>query len=331
VKTLEFDIYISILKIEKKAIGKLVANIYLKEKKMKEELKSKKVYSDRYNNLDKILKKNLISVYLNEIDKIPLLSRNEEIELSKKAAKGDLEARERLIVSNLRFVVSIAKKYQGFGIPLSDLISEGNLGLVMAVEKFDYRKGFHFISYAIWWIKQSIMKAISEKSRMVRLPMNRANELMHIWKYIDEYSKKHGKRPSDDVIAEKLALRKGDVKKVLELSQTYSSLEDLAYKSDDGVSLDEIISDIEDDNKPEEVAIMSSLKEGICNALKKLPERERKIIEYRFGLNGEEPQSLSTIGQKMNLTKERIRQIEQWAINQIRNSEDSFSLSAYLS
>lgn len=278
----------------------------------------------------KYLKTNAVSLYLREIDKIPLLSRTEEIELSKRSDAGDRDSKDRLIISNLRFVISIAKKYQGFGIPLSDLISEGNLGLMFAVDKFDYRKGFHFISYAIWWIRQSIMKALSEKSRLVRLPMNRSNELMHIWKYIEEFSKTNGKRPSDDLIAEHLSLNKSDIKKVLEISQAHSSLED-SFSDDENGSAEEVFEDTESDNRPDDMAITSSLKEMVRKVLAKLPEREKRIIEYRFGLNGEEPQSLSSIGDKLHLTKERIRQIEKAAINQIRNYTECPNLYAFLS
>jgi RNA polymerase primary sigma factor len=278
---------------------------------------------------DRYLKTNAVSMYLKEIDRIPLLTRSEEIEMSKRAAAGDREAKERLINSNLRFVISIAKKYQGFGIPLSDLISEGNLGLMSAVEKFDYKKGFHFISYAIWWIRQSIIKALSEKSRLVRLPMNRSNELMHIWKYIEEYSKRYGKKPSDENIADHLSLNKNDVKKILEISQAHSSFEDL-FNDDDNGSAEEVLEDLETDKRPDDMAIKSSLKEMVQKVLGKLPEREKKIIEYRFGLNGEEPQSLSSIGEKLHLTKERIRQIEQAAINLIRNYKECLSLYSFL-
>jgi RNA polymerase primary sigma factor len=284
---------------------------------------------DFEERLDRYLKTNAVSMYLKEIDRIPLLSRMEEIEMSKRAAAGDREAKEKLINSNLRFVISIAKKYQGFGIPLSDLISEGNLGLMSAVEKFDYKKGFHFISYAIWWIRQSIMKALSEKSRLVRLPMNRSNELMHIWKYIEEYSKGHGKKPSDENIAEHLSLNRNDVKKILEISQAHSSLEDL-FNDDDNSSAEEIFEDMETDKRPDDMAINSSLREMVQKILNKLPDREKRILEYRFGLNGEEPQSLSSIGEKLHLTKERIRQIEQAAINLIRNYKECPSLYSFL-
>lgn len=283
--------------------------------------------------ISRILNTNSISVYLKEIDKIPLLSREEELKYSKRSARGDRKAKEMLIVSNLRFVVSIAKKYQGYGLPLSDIISEGNLGLIQAVDRFDYRKGFHFISYAIWWIKQSIMKSISDKSRMVRLPMNRTNELMKIWNYIEEYSKKNGKRPSDEQISAELGMEKQEVKKILDLSQGHSSLEDI-YTNEDmsGGSEDFVTESLFDANEktPDDIVMQSTLQEGIDRILNRLPEREKKIIEYRFGLNGEEPQSLSSIGEKMNLTKERIRQIEMWAMDQIRGFQESQFLYSYL-
>ena len=279
---------------------------------------------------ESILRKNAISVYLKEIDRIPLLNREEEINLAIRSSEGDRHAKETLIVSNLRFVISIAKKYQGKNIPLADLISEGNLGLITAVEKFDYRREVHFISYAVWWIKQAIMKAISEKSRMVRLPMNRANELMKIGKFIENYSKVYGKRPDNEEIASGLSMNKDEIKKLIDLS-TNSSLEEMI--PDDTSGADEVIFSRETDDvasNPDHVAIYASLKENIQTLLQRLGEREREIIEYRFGLNGKEPQSLSKIGEKMKLTKERIRQLEKIALDQMKNSEDSRHLYTYL-
>lgn len=280
----------------------------------------------------KMLRQNSVSLYLKEIDKIPLLTRDQEIAVSKKAAKGDRKAKEILIVSNLRFVVSVAKKYQGYGLPLSDLISEGNLGLIQAVDRFDYKRGFHFISYAIWWIKQSILKAISDKSRMVRIPMNRTHELTRIREYMDDYSQAYGRKPTDREIAKHLGLDRKDVKKVLEMSQNHSSLEQIFSDEDGGVSFDTVSDSLftDDSGGPDDIVLQNALREQIGNVLSKLPEREKKIIEYRFGLNGEEPQSLSSIGERMNLTKERIRQIEQWAIGQIQNFGESRALYAYL-
>jgi RNA polymerase primary sigma factor len=285
----------------------------------------------RLENMDRILKKNAISLYIREIDRVPLLTREEEIELSKRAADGDVQAKERLILSNLRFVVSIAKKYQGYGIPLSDLISEGNIGLINAVDRFDWRKGFHFISYAIWWVKQSIMKAISEKSRMVRLPMNRNNELMHMWKFMDEYSKKYGRKPNEETIADNFQMEKSEVKKILDFSMGHTSLEEV-YSDEDGSADENIgVSFFGDhSSSPDEIVMKNSLEEGVQKILHRLPDRERRVIEYRFGLNGEEPMSLSSIGEKLNLTKERIRQIEKWAVNELRSLEESRALYAYL-
>lgn len=284
-----------------------------------------------YKAVEKHLKSNSISLYLKEIDKFPLLTPEEEKELAKRIEMGDTKAKEKLILSNLRFVISVAKKYQGFGLPLSDLISEGNLGLITAAERFDYRKGYHFISYAIWWIRQSILKAISEKSRMVRMPMNRTNELMQIWKFSENYLKKTGKRPTEEILSENLLIEKEDIKKILDMSQNYSSLEEI-FGNEDNNAEEQVFNSYFNDYElhPEDKVLNLSLKEQINKLLSKLPERERKIIECRFGLNGEEPQSLSAIGQKLNLTKERIRQIEQWALEQLKNSEGAKALYAYL-
>ncbi len=283
------------------------------------------------NSVERLLKENSISLYLKEIDKFPLLTPEGEKILAKKSFEGDKKAKEKLILSNLRFVVSVAKKYQGLGLPFGDLISEGNLGLIIAADRFDYRRGYHFISYAIWWIRQSILKAISEKSRMVRFPMNRANELLQIWKFSEEYIKKNGLRPSDEVLSENLSIEREDVKKILEMAQNYSSIEEIFNQEENNPEENISISYFENyTNHPEESVIYVSLKESIEKILSKLPEREKKIIEYRFGLNGEHPHSLSAIGEKMNLTKERIRQIEQLALEQLRSFKESECLYSYL-
>jgi len=160
-----------------------------------------------------------LSIYLNEIDKIPLLTREQEVSLAKRMAGGDMKAKEQLIKSNLRFVVNIAKKYRNNGLPLIDLINEGNLGLIIAAERFDYTKGYHFISYAVWWIRQSILKALSEKARLIRLPLNRANELLQIEKIKREFSQKNGDNPTAVEIAEILDMKKNDVKDILNASK----------------------------------------------------------------------------------------------------------------
>lgn len=290
-----------------------------------------KTKNSNFSSMQRMLNKNSISLYLKEIEKVPLLTREQEVSVAKRAADGDQDAKELLMVSNLRFVVSVAKKYQGNGIPLSDLISEGNVGLITAVDKFDYKRGYHFISYAVWWIKQAIMKAISEKSRMVRLPMNRANELMTIGKFVEKYTKENGKKPSDDVISKALSLDKTEIKKMRDIAASQTSLEEMFSDNTNGhenfIGMTEPESHTEN---PDNIAIYSSLRENIDKILDKLTPREKDIIEYRFGLNGKEPESLNKIGQRMNLTKERIRQIEKVAIEQIRNFSDSQSLVSYL-
>jgi RNA polymerase primary sigma factor len=282
-------------------------------------------------NYSSLLNKNSISYYLKEIDKIPLLTREEEIELAKKIEQGDKKAFEKLIVSNLRFVVSVAKKYQSSIFPLSDLISEGNIGLITAAKKYDHKKGYHFISYAIWWIKQSILKAISEKSRMIRLPMNRSNELMQIRRYIEEYSKVRGENPDTTNISEHLSISRNDVQKILGMSQSYSSIDEISSDDDNSLSYDILRDNTEDSpNDPDNVIVKNSLNSDIDNLLNILPEREKSIIEYRYGLNGKEPHSLSKIGEIFSITKERVRQIENWAINELKKSDESKYLYAYL-
>lgn len=284
-----------------------------------------------YKSFNKLLKSNSLSSYLKEIYNLPLLSREEELQLSKRMAKGDEEARGQLIVSNLRFVVSVAKKYQGNGLPFADLISEGNIGLVTAASKFDYKRGFHFISYAVWWIKQSIMKAISDKSRMVRLPMNRTNELMKITKFIDKYTQKHEKRPTQTQIAQEVSIPKEEIKKLLNLGSSHASVEEMFLENSSNG--EEFLSESlyqSNTPHPEDLAVTSSLKENIDTFLSRLTQREKTILEYRFGLNGKEPRSLSQIGSKFNLTKERIRQIEKGAMEQLRNYQDTPSLYTYL-
>ncbi|MFN4217265.1 MAG: RNA polymerase sigma factor RpoD/SigA [Brevinematales bacterium] len=273
-----------------------------------------------------------LSLYLKEIEKIPLLSREEEKELGERILKGDKEARDRLVLANLRFVVSVAKKYQGLGLSMTDLISEGNLGLIEAANRFDYKRGFHFISYAVWWIRQSILKAISEKGRMVRLPMNRNNQLMQVWKYINEYTQQNGKEPSIDSISEAMQIEKNEILKLLDMSQSGTGLEQMLPEDSD-MSLDEIVEKSYFDLNtvvPEETVIQDSLRENINRILSKFPERERKILEYRFGLNGEEPHSLSEVGEKLNLTKERIRQIEKNIMMMLRQDSDMAHLYSYL-
>lgn len=273
---------------------------------------------------------NTVAIYLKEINRIPLLSREEEKDLATRASKGDKVAKDKLISANLRFVVTVAKKYQNRGLDLEELISEGNIGLMAAVDHFDVSKGYHFISYAVWWIRQSILKAISEKSRMIRLPMNRANELVQIERTRKEF--KVGMTEDEEIteIANILGMTVQHVRDMLNISSEVVSL-DMPYSSveKDKVCLGDFI---EDTNyaTPESYAIESVMKDEIHALVKTLPEKEAKVIRCRFGLNGDKAMSLKEVGEKFNLTKERIRQIEKKAISRLKAPSRSERLEAYV-
>jgi RNA polymerase primary sigma factor len=283
----------------------------------------------RYSELGTSLDVSSLSVYLREINKIPLLTREEEVTLARSARDGSQDAKDKLIQANLRFVVNVAKKYQNQGLTLSDLISEGNLGLITAVDKFDVDKGYHFISYAVWWIKQSILKAICEKSRMIRLPLNRANELLQIEKVKREIGSNKDGEADIEEIADFLDMDKSRITDLINASKEFVSLETPLSSDKDANT----ISDLMEDTKgadPEEVLINRTLQESIEEVLSTLTEKESNVIKYRFGLNGERPHSLKEIGDKYNLTKERIRQIEKKAISRLRHPSRSQKLRSYV-
>lgn len=272
---------------------------------------------------------NVLSAYLKEINKIALLTREEEEECARQAAKGDMLAKEKLIKANLRFVVNVAKKYQNQGLPLADLISEGNLGLMNAIERFDVNKGYHFISYAVWWIRQAILKAICEKSRMIRLPLNRANELVQIEKAKKELQIENGVEPESEEIAKRLNMDKEHVEDLIHISRDLVSLETPIYAEKDSSLLGDFIED-KGYRSPDEVIIEKSLKDDIDDVLKTLTEKEADIIKFRFGLNGRRPMSLKEIGNRYKLTKERIRQIEKKALKRLQHPSRSPFLKAYI-
>lgn len=273
---------------------------------------------------------NSLSFYLNEISKIPLLTRNEEESLALRAKNGDRFAKEKLIKANLRFVVTVAKKYRHQGIPLSDLVNEGNVGLLTAIEKFDVDMGYHFISYAVWWIKQAILKAICEKSRMIRLPLNRANELVQIEREKKRLEIETGEEATAEKIANNLGYDKNLVKHLLEISKETISLETPIFEHKKDSSF---LGDFIQDNKyesPEQVVEKSSLNTVINTLLGTLNEKEKSIIEYRFGLNDNKQMSLKEIGKKYKLTKERIRQIEKKALTRLRHTTRSSKLKSFM-
>jgi len=272
---------------------------------------------------------NVISMYLREINRIPLLTREEEDRYARLAAKGEKEARDKLLRANLRFVVNVAKKYQNQGLPLSDLISEGNIGLINAIERFDVDKGYHFISYAVWWIRQAILKAICEKSRMIRLPLNRANELVQIEKTRKYLQSEKGEDTEIREIAKTLNMQTAHVSGLINISRDLVSLDTPVYAEKDSSLLGDFIED-QGHKLPEDVIVSESLKDDINTLLDTLSDKESEILQYRFGLNGRSPLSLKEIGDKYHLTKERIRQIEKKALKRLQHPNRSRLLEPYM-
>ncbi len=273
---------------------------------------------------------NILAMYLKEINKIPMISHEEEIELAQKAQAGDTAAKNKLVNANLRFVVNVAKKYQNHGLDLSDLISEGNLGLLTAVEKFDASKGYHFISYAVWWIRQSILKAICEKSRAIRLPLNRANELVQIEHARKVVGTKKTEQQEYEEIGAMLNMEPAHVRDMINISREMISLDAEVNDNDNGHSK---VADFFEDNaydRPEEKAIEKSMHEEIDGVINTLRPNEARVIRMRYGLNGAKPMSLKEVGEECNLTKERIRQIEKHAIVRLQHPTRARRLEAYV-
>lgn len=269
-----------------------------------------------------------ITWYLEQINKIPLLSREEEESCSRAARDGDEKAKEKLIKANLRFVVSIAKKYQTSGISLLDLINEGNMGLIKAADKFDPERGYHFISYAVWWIRQAIILAISQKTSLIRLPLNRTADMQKIEKMHKKLEHKLGREPTAQEIAEELDMDDEEINYLRNISQDYVSLDATFGDSDDT----SIISMMEDSrvDAPDRKLLDDSLKEALNAVLNTLTASEREILKMRFGLDGEKPLSLQQIGEKFRLSKERIRQIEKKAIRRLRHPSRSQRLKSFI-
>lgn len=273
---------------------------------------------------------NVLSIYLKEINRVPLLTREEEDFHAREAAKGVQSSKDTLIQANLRFVVNVAKKYQNQGLPLSDLISEGNIGLMNAIDRYDVDKGYHFISYAVWWIRQAILKAICEKSRLIRLPLNRANELVQIEKVRKDIQGKMGGEEAElNEVARTLSMSPEHVADLLNISRDLVSLETPVYNEKDSSVLGDFVEDTTY-RQPETLMIERSLRQDINDVLKTLTEKEAEIIQFRFGLNGRSPLSLKEIGDRYGLTKERIRQIEKKAVRRLQQPKRAQYLEAYV-
>ena len=265
--------------------------------------------------------------YLQEIGKEDLITVEEEVELAQRIRKGDQKALEKLTRANLRFVVSVAKQYQNQGLSLPDLINEGNLGLIKAAEKFDETRGFKFISYAVWWIRQSILQALAEQSRIVRLPFNQVGSLNKINKAFSRFEQENERRPSPEELADSLDLPAEKVADTLRVSGRHISVDAPFVEGEDNSLLDVLVND--DSPIADRTLINESLSTEVERALSTLTERERDIIKLFFGINTQE-MTLEEIGEKFGLTRERVRQIKEKAIRRLRHSSRSKLLKTYL-
>ncbi|MBQ8597908.1 MAG: RNA polymerase sigma factor RpoD [Lachnospiraceae bacterium] len=269
-----------------------------------------------------------VRMYLKEIGKVPLLSAEEEIELAKKMEVGDQDAKKRLAEANLRLVVSIAKRYVGRGMLFLDLIQEGNLGLIKAVEKFDYRKGYKFSTYATWWIRQAITRAIADQARTIRIPVHMVETINKLIRVSRQLLQELGREPTPEEIAEEMSLPVERVREILKISQEPVSLETPIGEEEDSHLGDFI----QDDNVPvpADAAAFTLLKEQLVEVLGTLTEREQKVLRLRFGLDDGRARTLEEVGKEFNVTRERIRQIEAKALRKLRHPSRSRKLKDYL-
>ncbi len=266
--------------------------------------------------------------YLRDISVYPLINREQEVELAQRIRQNDQEALDTLVRSNLRFVVSVAKKYQNQGVSLSDLINEGNLGLIRAAHKFDETKGIKFISYAVWWIRQAILQALAEQSRIVRVPLNRAGTLHRIGKRASALLQELGREATNAEIAEGMELTEEEVAKTMSISQTHLSLDAPMSPGEDNRLLDYLPDTT--NLTPDEQTFEKALTESIHQALAGLKEREAKILRLYFGLDDSEPMTLEEIGAVLNITRERVRQIKEKALSRLRHVSRARALESYL-
>lgn len=266
--------------------------------------------------------------YFQEISKLDLITADEEVELARKIRDGDQIALNTLVNANLRFVVSTAKQYQGSGLRLSDLINEGNIGLVKAAKRFDETRGFKFISYAVWWIRQSILQAISEQSRMVRLPLNKIGEISKIKKVFSALEQTHQRPPSVGEIAGELDMNSSQVKLAMKNTGKHTSL-DAPFEQGESSNLYTVIKSTSS-TSPDANMMRDSLTTDLDQALRSLPSRESEVIRLYYGIGERNPKSLSEIGDLFDLTRERVRQIREKAVRMLRNKSSNELLKTYL-
>ena len=265
--------------------------------------------------------------YLQEIGHEELLSTDQEVELAQRIRKGDKRALERLTKANLRFVVSVAKQYQNQGLSLPDLINEGNVGLIKAAEKFDETRGFKFISYVVWWIRQSILQAIAEQSRLVRLPLNQVGSVNKITRELNKFEQEHERKPSVDEIAERVDLPEDKIADAMKANSRHVSMDAPIADGEDSSMIDFLSGD--SSNTDRELAI-ESLKAEVSRILKLLTDKEQKVLRAFFGIDGSPEMTLDEIGEKYNLTRERVRQIKEKALRRLRHNTKNKLLKSYL-
>jgi RNA polymerase primary sigma factor len=275
----------------------------------------------------KVGKDGSLDQYLKEISQYPLINREEEVRLAQGIRSGDAESLDKLVRSNLRFVVSVAKKYQNQGVMLPDLINEGNVGLIRAAHKFDETKGIKFISYAVWWIRQAILQALAEQSRIVRVPLNRAGALHRIGRRSSSLLQELGREPTIDEIAQGLDLTQEEVTSTLAISQSHLSLDAPLAPGDDNRLLDYLPDQFSP--QPEDETYEHALKNTVDHALSTLKEREAKVLRLYFGLDDQEPMTLEEIGSLLGITRERVRQIKERALSRLRHSSRSRFLETF--
>lgn len=265
--------------------------------------------------------------YLQEIGHEELLTTDQEVELAQRIRKGDKRALERLTKANLRFVVSVAKQYQNQGLSLPDLINEGNVGLIKAAEKFDETRGFKFISYAVWWIRQSILQAIAEQSRLVRLPLNQVGSVNKITRELNKFEQEHERKPSVDEIAERVDLPEDKIADAMKANSRHVSMDAPIADGEDSSMIDFLSGD--SSNTDRELSI-ESLKAEVSRILKLLTDKEQKVLRAFFGIDGSPEMTLDEIGEKYNLTRERVRQIKEKALRRLRHNTKNKLLKSYL-
>lgn len=284
------------------------------------QLKISKQFTNRENkSLDK---------YLNEISKVPMIDAHEEVELARRIREGDQAALEKLVNANLRFVVSVSKQYQNQGLTLGDLINEGNLGLIKAAKRFDETRGFKFISYAVWWIRQSILQALADQSRIVRLPLNKVGSLGRITQMAARLEQELEREPTPEELAESLQIPLSEVENALRSSGRHLSIDAPLSDGEDNTLLG--VLDQNDEPNPDMPLINESLQNEINRVISTLSDKERDVLKYYFGLDGNPAHTLEDISEKVGLTRERVRQIKEKALRRLRKSSKSKILKSYL-